>query len=86
MIVSKVQSGRLPLAHKDPFDRMLIAQAQAEGLIRVTHDEAILSSDYSALIAVKSLSYKDWIPAFAGMTLNPALSVIPAQAGIQPIK
>ena len=30
---------------KDPFDRMLIAQAQAEGLIRVTHDEAILSSD-----------------------------------------
>jgi PIN domain nuclease of toxin-antitoxin system len=80
------QAGRLPLAHKDPFDRMLIAQAQAEGLILVTHDEAILSSDYSALIAVKSLSYKDWIPAFAGMTLNPALYVIPAQAGIQPIK
>ena len=26
------------------------------------------------------------IPAFAGMTLNPALYVIPAQAGIQPIK
>ena len=43
--VSKIQSGRLPLADKDPFDRMLIAQAQAEGLIRVTHDEAILSSD-----------------------------------------
>ena len=42
--VSKIQSGRLPLADKDPFDRMLIAQAQAEGLIRVTHDEAILSS------------------------------------------
>ena len=45
-----------------------------------------VSNDYSALIAVKSLSYKDWIPAFAGMTLNPALYVIPAQAGIQPIK
>ena len=37
-------------------------------------------------IAVQSLSCKDWIPAFAGMTLNPALYVIPAQAGIQPIK
>jgi PIN domain nuclease of toxin-antitoxin system len=36
------QAGRLPLAHKDPFDRMLIAQAQAEGLILVTHNEAIL--------------------------------------------
>ena len=33
---------RLPLAHKDPFDRMLIAQAQAEGLILVTHNEASL--------------------------------------------
>jgi hypothetical protein len=45
-----------------------------------------VSNDYSALIAVQSLSYKDWIPAFAGMTLNPVLYVIPAQAGIQPIK
>ena len=36
------QAGRLPLVHKDPFDRMLIAQAQAEGLILVTHNEAIL--------------------------------------------
>ena len=36
------QAGRLPLAHKDPFDRTLIAQAQAEGLILVTHNEAIL--------------------------------------------
>lgn len=36
------QAGRLPLAHKDPFDRMLIAQARAEGLILVTHNEEIL--------------------------------------------
>ena len=36
------QAGRLPLVHKDPFDRMLIAQAQAEGLILVPHNEAIL--------------------------------------------
>jgi PIN domain nuclease of toxin-antitoxin system len=39
----------LPLAHKDPFDRMLIAQAQAEGLILVTHNEAILSSSVRCL-------------------------------------
>jgi len=29
----------LPLHHRDPFDRMLIAQAQAEGLVLVTADE-----------------------------------------------
>lgn len=33
------QAGRLPLHHKDPFDRMLIAQAQAEGLQILTKDE-----------------------------------------------
>lgn len=31
----------LPALHKDPFDRMLIAQAVAEGLDFVTSDEAI---------------------------------------------
>lgn len=29
----------LPLHHRDPFDRMLIAQALVEGLTIVTHDE-----------------------------------------------
>jgi PIN domain nuclease of toxin-antitoxin system len=33
------QAGKLADHHKDPFDRMLIAQAQAEGLIIVTKDE-----------------------------------------------
>lgn len=32
----------LPPLHRDPFDRMLIAQAQMEGLILVTADEKIL--------------------------------------------
>ncbi len=32
-------AGNLPLHHDDPFDRMLIAQAQLEGLTIVTHDE-----------------------------------------------
>jgi PIN domain nuclease of toxin-antitoxin system len=33
-------AGNLPLHHDDPFDRMLIAQAQLEELTIVTHDEA----------------------------------------------
>ncbi|WP_440903782.1 type II toxin-antitoxin system VapC family toxin [Catenovulum sp. SX2] len=33
------QAGLLPEHHKDPFDRMLIAQAQAEGLTIITCDE-----------------------------------------------
>jgi PIN domain nuclease of toxin-antitoxin system len=33
----------LPMVHKDPFDRMLIAQAIAEGLGFVTNDEHIRS-------------------------------------------
>lgn len=32
----------LPLLHRDPFDRMLIAQAQAEQLTLLTQDEQIL--------------------------------------------
>ncbi len=31
-------AGSLPLAHKDPFDRMIIAQAKVEGLKVVTPD------------------------------------------------
>jgi PIN domain nuclease of toxin-antitoxin system len=36
------QVGMLPGHHKDPFDRMLIAQAQSEGLVMVTNDEKII--------------------------------------------
>ena len=32
------RAGQLPRHHDDPFDRMLIAQAQAEQLTLVTHD------------------------------------------------
>ena len=34
-------AGALPPHHRDPFDRMLIAQAQAEGLVLVTRDADI---------------------------------------------
>jgi len=33
----------LPLHHRDPFDRLLVAQAIAEGLILVTGDKQLLS-------------------------------------------
>jgi PIN domain nuclease of toxin-antitoxin system len=33
-----VAAARLPLHHRDPFDRLLIAQAQLEGLTVVTVD------------------------------------------------
>ncbi|MER5483084.1 type II toxin-antitoxin system VapC family toxin [Streptomyces sp. NPDC002812] len=36
-----VRAGRLPAHHKDPFDRILIAQAQTEGLTLVTRDKHI---------------------------------------------
>ena len=35
------QAGTLPLHHQDPFDRMLVAQAQSEGLAIVTGDTNI---------------------------------------------
>lgn len=36
--VHAAAAGRLPLHHRDPFDRLFIAQAQLEGLIIVTPD------------------------------------------------
>jgi PIN domain nuclease of toxin-antitoxin system len=39
----------LPLYHRDPFDRMLIAQAHTEKLTLVTSDEKILQYDVSIL-------------------------------------
>src|SRR5579863_457487 len=34
-----LRAGLLPGHHKDPFDRMLIAQAQAESLLVISNDE-----------------------------------------------
>lgn len=35
-------AGGLPQLHRDPFDRLLVAQARLEGLVLVTVDEQIL--------------------------------------------
>jgi PIN domain nuclease of toxin-antitoxin system len=36
-----ITAGRLPLIHRDPFDRMLVAQTQCEELTLVTRDPRI---------------------------------------------
>lgn len=37
-IAHAMDAGRLPLIHRDPFDRILVAQARCEGLTLVTRD------------------------------------------------
>jgi PIN domain nuclease of toxin-antitoxin system len=44
-------AGRLPLHHRDPFDRMLVAQAQLEGLTLVTRDPVFRGYDVNVLPA-----------------------------------
>lgn len=46
-----VAAGRLPLHHNDPFDRMLVAQAQTEDLVLVTADERLRAYDVPILDA-----------------------------------
>lgn len=40
----------LPGLHRDPFDRLLIAQAQQESMVLLTNDEALAA--YGAAVAV----------------------------------
>lgn len=44
-------AGRLPAHHRDPFDRMLIAQARLEGLTLVTRDHMFDKYDVEVLVA-----------------------------------
>lgn len=44
-----VRAGRLPMLHTDPFDRMLIAQAQAEGMVLVTRSAWIPQYDVQVM-------------------------------------
>jgi PIN domain nuclease of toxin-antitoxin system len=39
----------LPRHHRDPFDRMLVAQAQIEGLALVTGDQELRAYDVEVL-------------------------------------
>jgi len=46
-----IAAGRLPLIHRDPFDRMLVAQARSEDLILVTRDENCRKYEVPVLVA-----------------------------------
>jgi PIN domain nuclease of toxin-antitoxin system len=46
-----VETGRLPLHHGDPFDRMLVAQARVEDLTLVTADERLQRYSVAVLSA-----------------------------------
>jgi len=48
-IAHGIAAGQLPRHHDDPFDRMLIAQAFAEGLTVVTHDKRFTDYDLPTL-------------------------------------
>jgi PIN domain nuclease of toxin-antitoxin system len=46
-----VRAGRLPQHHRDPFDRILVAQAQIEGLTLLTRDHWLGRYDVPVLTA-----------------------------------
>ncbi len=48
-----LQAGELPHHHRDPFDRLLIAQAQLEKLPIMTADEQLKSYDVEIIWAKK---------------------------------
>lgn len=50
-IAHAVESAQLPWHHRDPFDRLLIAQARLEDLTLVAHDERFERYDVALLDA-----------------------------------
>ena len=46
-------AGELPVHHKDPFDRLLIAQAQIEGMSLLTADRAFALYDVKIFVCAK---------------------------------
>ncbi len=50
--ISHVQaSANLPMHHRDPFDRLLVAQAQLGGLALITRDRNIAKYEVSRVLA-----------------------------------
>lgn len=48
-----LRAGSLPIPHRDPFDRMIIAQAELESLPIITHDEAFQTGLIQVIPSVK---------------------------------
>jgi PIN domain nuclease of toxin-antitoxin system len=46
-------AGEVPPHHRDPFDRMLIAQARMENMVLLTADRAFLKYDVNSLFCGK---------------------------------
>ena len=46
-----IRAGELPPHHRDPWDRMLVAQAQAEAIPLVTADQSIVAYEVEVLRA-----------------------------------
>ena len=47
------RAGGLPLHHRDPFDRLLVAQAQVEGLTLLTADARLSAYDVPVILATE---------------------------------
>lgn len=48
-VAHAVRAGSLPRHHRDPFDRLLVAQAQVEKLVLVSNDELVTAYDVTVL-------------------------------------
>ena len=47
-----IMAGRLPWSHRDPFDRMIVAQATRRGLTIATRDGRILGAALTSTLSV----------------------------------
>ena len=47
-----IMAGRLPWSHRDPFDRMIVAQATRRGLTIATRDVRILGAALTSTLSV----------------------------------
>lgn len=47
-----ILAGRLPWDHRDPFDRVIVAQATRRNLTIATHDAKILTAALTPTVAV----------------------------------
>jgi PIN domain nuclease of toxin-antitoxin system len=50
-LVDAIEAARLPFHHGDPFDRMIVAQAQRHDLTLVTRDKNIKKYDVKIRVA-----------------------------------
>jgi PIN domain nuclease of toxin-antitoxin system len=48
-----LKAGSLDIAHRDPFDRMLMAQAELESVPIITYDKAFLTGNVQVIPAIE---------------------------------